>query len=112
MSRAVEKKEPPSSYDLKFHKLVARAAGNPILEMLADAMLEVASKVITELHPSLDVLKNVVKRHREVFEAIKSKDGELAFTLMSEHIVDVQKRLSKRPGGNGWKTRPHSKKRR
>ncbi|HKC64204.1 MAG TPA: FadR/GntR family transcriptional regulator [Pyrinomonadaceae bacterium] len=112
MSRVVEEGERPSSYDLKFHKLVARAAGNPILEMLADAMLEVASKVITDLHPSLDVLKNVVKRHRQVFEAIKSRDGELAFALMSEHIVDVQKRLSRRPTGNGWKTRPHTKRRR
>ena len=111
MSRVVEEGKPQSSYDLKFHKLVARAAGNPILEMLAEAMLEVASKVITDLHPSLDVLKNVVKRHRQVFEAIKKRDGELAFALMSEHIVDVQKRLSKHPAGNGWKTRSHSKKR-
>jgi DNA-binding FadR family transcriptional regulator len=112
MNRVVEAGEPQSSYDLKFHKLVARAAGNPILLMLAEAMLEVASQVITDLHPSLDVLRNVVKRHKQVFEAIKNRDSELAFTLMSEHIVDVQKRLSKRPAGNGWKTKPAAKKKR
>jgi DNA-binding FadR family transcriptional regulator len=43
MTRVVEAGEPPSSYDLKFHKLVARAARNLILEILAESMLEVAS---------------------------------------------------------------------
>ncbi len=97
MKHAVEAGKSPTSFDLKFHKLVARAADNPILEMLADSMLEVASQVITELHPSLEVLRHVVRRHLEVFEAIKSKDGDLAFSLMSQHIVDVQRRLAPLP---------------
>jgi len=40
MNEAVEAGKSPGSFDLKFHKLVARAADNPILEMLADSMLE------------------------------------------------------------------------
>ena len=95
MSGAVESGEPPSSFDLKFHKLIARAARNPILEMLSESMLEVASQVITDLHPSIDVLKHVVDRHREVFEAVQKRDGELAFSVMSNHIIDVRNRLAK-----------------
>jgi GntR family transcriptional regulator, transcriptional repressor for pyruvate dehydrogenase complex len=95
MSSMVEAGHPPTSFDLKFHKLVARAAGNPILEMLADSMLEVASQVITDLHPSIEILRHVVRRHRQVFEAIRMRDGDLAFSLMSQHIVDVQRRLAK-----------------
>ncbi len=95
MSGAVESGEPPSSFDLKFHKLIARAARNPILEMLSESMLEVASQVITDLHPSIDVLKHVVDRHREVFEAVQNRDGELAFSVMSNHIIDVRNRLAK-----------------
>ena len=97
MSAAVETGELPASFDLKFHKLIARAAGNPILEMLSESMLEVASQVITGLHPSIDVLRHVVERHREVFEAVRNRDGDLAFALMSKHIVDVKNRLAKRP---------------
>jgi len=96
MSGAVASEELPSSFDLKFHKLIAKAARNPILEMLSESMLEVASQVITDLHPSLDVLKHVVNRHREVFEAVKSRDGDLAFSVMSNHIIDVRNRLAKR----------------
>ena len=96
MSNAVELGELPTSFDLKFHKLIARAARNPILEMLSDSMLEVASQVITGLHPSRDVLRHVVRRHREVFEAVRKRDGDLAFSVMSKHIVDVRNRLAKR----------------
>jgi len=110
MKSAVEAGKSPGSFDLKFHKLVARAADNPILEMLADSMLEVASQVITGLHPSLEVLRNVVRRHLEVFEAIKSKDGDLAFSLMSQHIVDVQRRLAPPANGNRRKAKSTVKK--
>ena len=110
MNNAVESGKSPKSFDLKFHKLVARAADNPILEMLADSMLEVASQVITELHPSMEVLRHVVRRHQEVFEAIKSKDGDLAFSLMSQHIVDVQRRLAPPANGSGRKAKSIVKK--
>jgi len=110
MTNVIEAGEPPSSYDLRFHKIIARAAGNPILEMLSEAMLEVASRVITGLHPSMDVLTHVVKRHRAVFEAIRHKDGELAFAEMSTHIIDVQKRLAERRELDGAKAKARSKK--
>jgi DNA-binding FadR family transcriptional regulator len=109
MTRVVEAGETPSSYDLVFHKLVARAAANPILEVLAESMLEVASQVITELHPTIDVLRHVLKCHRDVFEAIKKRDGDLAFSAMSEHIVDVQKRLASRPSHNSRKAKPRAR---
>jgi DNA-binding FadR family transcriptional regulator len=96
MSAAVANGELPSSFDLKFHKLIAKAARNPILEMLSESMLEVASQVITDLHPSLDVIKHVVERHREVFEAVKKRDGDLAFSVMSNHVIDVRNRLAER----------------
>jgi GntR family transcriptional regulator, transcriptional repressor for pyruvate dehydrogenase complex len=95
MSEAVESGELPGSFDLKFHKLIARAARNPILEMLSESMLEVASQVITNLHPSRDVLRHVVTRHREVFEAVRKRDSDLAFAVMSKHIIDVRNRLAK-----------------
>jgi GntR family transcriptional repressor for pyruvate dehydrogenase complex len=109
MSSAIELGEPPSSFDLKFHKLIARAAGNPILEMLSESMLEVASQVITELHPSMDVLTHVVKRHREVFEAVRNRDGDLAFGLMSKHIVDVKNRLASQAERGKRQTKPRSR---
>jgi GntR family transcriptional repressor for pyruvate dehydrogenase complex len=108
MTQVVEEGEPPSSNDLMFHKLIARAAKNPILEMLSESMLEVASQVITDLHPSMDVLKHVLRCHKNVFDAIRSRNGERARAVMSEHILDVQKRLSGRTA-NGRRRRKASR---
>jgi GntR family transcriptional repressor for pyruvate dehydrogenase complex len=95
MSMAVQERELPSSFDLKFHQIIARATGNPILAMLAESMLGVASKAITELHPSVDTLRHVLTSHRKVFEAIRKRDSKLAYRTMREHIIDVQARLAK-----------------
>ena len=95
MSAAVTEKELPRFYDLKFHLLIARAARNPILELLAESMLGVASKAITEIHPSRDTLRHVLSRHRRVLEAVRGRDPNAAFQAMLDHIVDVQTRLAK-----------------
>lgn len=94
MAAAVHSSKPPVFHDLKFHKLIARAAQNPILQMLADSMLDVASQIITNLHPSLDVLEHVLERHSRIYQAVRDRNPQLAFDTMSEHIVDVQRRLS------------------
>ena len=95
MGEKVRTRELPRSYDLKFHKLIARATGNPVLEMLAESMLEVASKAITELNPSIDTLTHVLSCHHKVVNAVSNRDGALAFRAMHEHIIDVQARLAK-----------------
>ena len=95
MSVAVYDRKLPSSFDLKFHQIIARATGNPILLMLADSMLGVASKAITELYPSVDTLRHVLASHRKVFEAIRKRDSKLAYLAMRQHIIDVQTRLAR-----------------
>ena len=97
MAAAIKSGTPPAIYDLKFHKLIAQAAQNPILQMLADSMLEVASRIITDLHPSLDVLQHVLECHSRIYQAVRDRDPGLAFAVMSEHIIDVQNRLADGP---------------
>lgn len=98
MDAALEGKTLPRFYDLRFHMLIARAARNPILELLAESMLGVAARTITDIHPSRDTLRHVLKRHRRILEAVRNRDSEAACRAMSEHIVDVQARLAKQSG--------------
>lgn len=95
MDAAVESKELPRFYDLKFHLIIARATQNPVLELLAESMLGVAARTITEIHPSRETLRHVLERHRRILKAIVMRDADGACRAMSEHIVDVQRRLSK-----------------
>lgn len=98
MEAAVESKALPRFYDLKFHLLIARAARNPILELLAESMLGVAARTITEINPSRDTLRHVLKRHRGILEAVRMRDPDAAGKAMLDHIVDVQTRLSRQAG--------------
>jgi DNA-binding FadR family transcriptional regulator len=106
MEDAVRRGHTFRSYDLAFHRLIARASRNPIIEMLAQSMLEVASQYITRLKPSIETLEHVCKCHTDVHDAIQARDGELAYRTMRDHIIDLQARLSEREkSGNGKKPR-------
>ncbi len=98
MSTALQRNRLPRLYDLRFHLLVARATGNPILQVLAESMLGVASRTISQLNPTRDTIQHVVRFHRNVFEAISRHDPEAAYSAMLEHIADVQSRLAKQAG--------------
>jgi len=104
MTAALQDDEPARSYDLRFHMLVARAARNPILQMLAESMLAVASKAITELNPSRETLDHVLACHRRILDAIRRRDGELAYQAMREHILDVQSRLARQAASSAQPT--------
>jgi len=95
MSAALEDGKAPTSYDLRFHMLLARAAGNPILQMVAESMLAVASKAITELNPAPETVRQVLACHRAILEAVREGDGEHAYQAMREHVMDVQARLAR-----------------
>ena len=94
MSAAMGKKQLPRVYDLKFHLLIARATRNPIIEVLAESMLSVASKRISAINPSRDTLHHVVLCHNKVLDAIRRRDPDAAYADMLAHIVDVQTRLA------------------
>ena len=100
MAAAVESKNLPRFYDLKFHLLIARAAQNPILDLLAESMLGVAARTITKIRPSRDTLRHVLERHRRILKAVSMRDPDAACRAMSEHIIDVQARLAKQVGEN------------
>lgn len=95
MGDAVASEELPRSYDLRFHQIIARASGNPVLQLLAETMLEVAAKAINELNPSVETIHHVVECHNRILGAVRSRDGEFAEKIMRDHIVDVQSRLAK-----------------
>jgi GntR family transcriptional regulator, transcriptional repressor for pyruvate dehydrogenase complex len=96
MEEAVRRGHTFRSYDLAFHRLIARASRNPIIEMLSQSMLEVASQYITRLKPSVETLGHVCKCHTDVHDAIQARDADRAYRLMKDHILDLQTRLSER----------------
>jgi GntR family transcriptional repressor for pyruvate dehydrogenase complex len=92
----------------QFHRSVADCARNLPLIVLMNALADLTAGVAS----SLDVSARARHRskncqyHRQIFEAIRRGDAQSAYTIMAEHVGDIQGRvhrsLAKRhANGNG-----------
>lgn len=81
--------ESPSEYlihDVRFHRTIARAAGNPILAAVMEGL---ASSLYEERRKTVEHTANLRESadfHRGIYRAIRSRDSELAAELMQQHL--------------------------
>jgi GntR family transcriptional regulator, transcriptional repressor for pyruvate dehydrogenase complex len=81
--------------DSQFHRSVADCTRNLPLIVLMNALADLTAKEASALDVSIRAkhrLKNC-HYHRLLFEAISRRDGEAAYTIMVEHIGDIQGRV-------------------
>jgi GntR family transcriptional repressor for pyruvate dehydrogenase complex len=76
--------------DMEFHRRVAGAANNPVLNIVVNAVNESLRNAIFQSKRSPEMRGRVVRHHRRILEALQSGNATLASAVMSEHVVDVQ----------------------
>jgi GntR family transcriptional regulator, transcriptional repressor for pyruvate dehydrogenase complex len=73
-------------HDVRFHRAIAEAAGNPILgvlmETVAGAMYDERQRTVER---SLD-LRPSAEMHRAIYRAIRARDGAAARKAMEQHL--------------------------
>lgn len=97
--RAMEEhKNDPRAFaeeDLRFHLLVAKATGNPIVmkvnAIIADILKISMYGIVESLGP-----RDGLYYHRKILDAIIDRDVPLAETLMEEHIERTIRRLKRK----------------
>jgi GntR family transcriptional repressor for pyruvate dehydrogenase complex len=81
--------EDPSEYlihDIRFHQVIAEAAGNPILTALMETITAALyEQRLDSVEASID-LKESAEQHREIYKAIRSKNGVSARQSMERHL--------------------------
>lgn len=99
METTMRARQPVREADFDFHMAVARASGNEIFCEMLNAtrplMLQaiaVAQKLTSE--GSEARIEAVLEEHRQILEAIRSRDAEGAGLLMSIHIVHARRRVT------------------
>ena len=83
--------------DSQFHRSVADCTRNLPLIVLMNTLADLTAKEASALDVSIRAkhrLKNC-RYHRLVFDAIRRGDGEAAYTIMVEHIGDIQSRVGR-----------------
>jgi GntR family transcriptional repressor for pyruvate dehydrogenase complex len=76
--------------DMEFHRRVAEAANNPVLNIVVNAVNESIRDAIFRSKRSLEMRTRVVRYHRNILGALQSGDAAGAKAVMTEHVVDVQ----------------------
>ena len=92
---AARRTEPFRPTRSQFHRSVADCARNLPLLVLMNAIADLTADAAS----SLDVATRARHRlmnchyHRLILEAIRRRDGDAAYTIMAEHVGDIQRRV-------------------
>src|SRR5687767_8639174 len=74
-------------HDMRFHQTIAAASGNRILtslmNMLATLVLDVRSRTVNRAKD----LKESAEMHRNIYSAIRRRDGAAATAAMRDHLL-------------------------
>lgn len=81
--------------DLSFHLVVAKITGNPVLMKVNTVITDILKVSMYGIVDSLGTWDGL-HYHRKILDAIKARDGELAETLMEEHIERTIRRLKRK----------------
>lgn len=79
--------------DLDFHDLINRASGNPLIEVISEAMqesMQESMRVGLLKRRSKSDIYHVVESHESIAKAIEQGDAKLAGSLMKKHFQDTQ----------------------
>jgi GntR family transcriptional repressor for pyruvate dehydrogenase complex len=81
--------------DLEFHLCLARASGNPLLEMLLEPLTGIMLQFIFVGSSLPNTAEEACAYHRAVLDAIKAGDGERAAAAMAAHLQQTERVTAK-----------------
>jgi GntR family transcriptional regulator, transcriptional repressor for pyruvate dehydrogenase complex len=95
----------PRENNVNFHLLLARASKNPVFEIISQSVMDMVSYFLQKLTPDMDYIKGILIYHRDIVDALKRKDSDMARVKLEDHLLEVNRKLielfekSKKEGG-------------
>jgi GntR family transcriptional repressor for pyruvate dehydrogenase complex len=76
-------------HDIRFHRAVAAASGNPIIASLVEMVsaLYYERRRETAMQATDRNLRDAAELHRRIYQSIRTRDVEQARSLMNEHLL-------------------------
>lgn len=91
---AVEAGSDAFAINLQFHAILAKAAGNRVLAIFMQALVELLEILDREYPTNRSVSRKAVSDHSELIAAIRERDGGRAESLMAEHLRELEDRFA------------------
>jgi GntR family transcriptional repressor for pyruvate dehydrogenase complex len=98
MEKTVEGQPDVAEYnllDVKFHKMIIGASGNKIIITLYKYLSNLLKKSVTETGYMEGSLLQGFQDHRDLIEALVSRNPERAKQLMEKHIQSTREKLER-----------------
>jgi GntR family transcriptional repressor for pyruvate dehydrogenase complex len=77
-------------HDVRFHRAIAAASGNPVLGVLIDMLGELFYERRSETIQHATDLRETAEAHRRIYQAIRAHHRDAAISAMSEHLRVAQ----------------------
>lgn len=75
-------------FDRDFHLLILQSCGNRVLQLFSDVLVTYFDKTSALLNSfGPDYFYDIAGQEREILEAIKKEDADLAMKLLREHLI-------------------------
>ncbi len=85
-------------HDIRFHRAVAAASGNPVLATLIDTLAELVWETRRETVAHSTDVKESAEMHRRIYLAVRAGDVERARREMAEHLEKARQAQAAEPG--------------
>jgi GntR family transcriptional repressor for pyruvate dehydrogenase complex len=95
MEERQEDLEAWSQADLEFHRSIASATHNPLVQSIIDALIDPLLKVIAAGHAEPHGTQAGLDAHKLITAAIQERDARRSYQAMLDHLIDSEKRLSR-----------------
>ncbi|HEX4038266.1 MAG TPA: FadR/GntR family transcriptional regulator [Acidobacteriaceae bacterium] len=86
-------------HDVLFHRLIARASGNPILAWLMETVVTALYEARRKTVEHAADLKESAEIHRAIYRAIRGRNGRRATELMEKHLKSAETAQASEPRG-------------
>ncbi len=88
-------------HDIRFHRAVAAASGNPILASLVEMVSALFYEQRRRTAQRARHLKATADMHHQIYQAIRGRDSARARQLMDEHLVRAEREQEQESGTGG-----------
>ena len=82
-----------SRHEIKFHRILAEASGNPVLILILDFVNSVLTDSKSHLQPGPTFSQQVLSAHERILAAVRARDPERAEAEMRDHVCEVEEAL-------------------
>ena len=95
IAASFDSEERISDANQRFHRLIAGATGNLVVQVFTETLLTVAESGVEEIRHPRALKKAVVQSHERIVDALEAKDSDAAEREMREHVTEGKRRRIK-----------------